>query len=88
MITEHGGERLVPEWMFHADAFDSNPIDLPLIHLDALRHLIRIVVSSGLCSVEQGQEGQCDAATQPVYATSRATQTTTRRGAKTTCAIC
>jgi len=82
VITECGEERLIPEWMFHTDAFDSNPVDLPLIHLDALRHLIRIVLSSGLCSVEQGQEGQCDAPTQPVSATSGSTQTTARRRAK------
>ena len=82
VITENGEERLVPEWMFCADAFDADPVEFPLIRLDALRQLIRIVLSSGLCHTERGREGRSNAATQSVSAASRPTKAPTRRRAK------
>ena len=48
MIAEGGEERLVPHWMFEPHAFDPSPVALPLVSLDALRDLLRIVFSSGL----------------------------------------
>ena len=82
VVTENGEERLVPEWMFRADAFDANPVEVPLISLDALRELIRIVLSSGLCHTERSREGQSDAATFSVSAAGGSIQTPTRRRAR------
>ena len=42
MITEAGEERLIPRSMFDPDAFQHSPVELPLISIDALRHLLRV----------------------------------------------
>jgi hypothetical protein len=48
VITEAGEERLIPRWMSDPNAFQPSSVEQPLIGLDALRHLLRVVFSSPL----------------------------------------
>ena len=69
MITDAGEERLIPQWMFDSDAFQPAPVELPLISLDALRHLLRVFSSSAFGPLREGQEGRHD---DPIAAVSAA----------------
>jgi hypothetical protein len=87
VITEGGEERLVPQWMFEPHAFDPSPVALPLIGLDALRDLLRIVFSSGLRLSERDQaerdrEGRFHDPIASVSTASGSRQAAPRRGAK------
>jgi hypothetical protein len=52
VITEAGEERLIPRWMFDPSAFQPSSVEQPLIGLDALRHLLRVVFSSPLVMIQ------------------------------------
>jgi hypothetical protein len=82
VITEGGEERLVPQWMFEPHAFDPSPVALPLIGLDALRDLLRIVFSSGLREFGRDQEGGLHDPIASVSTASGSRQAAPRRGAK------
>jgi len=69
LITDAGEERLIPRWMFDPDAFQPTPAGLPLISLDALRHLLRVFSSSAFRPSRKGQEGRHD---DPIAAVSAA----------------
>jgi hypothetical protein len=71
LITEAGEERLIPRWMFDPDAFHPSPVELPLIGLEALRHLLRVFSSSPLHPSRSGQEGKHDDAITAVSAASK-----------------
>ena len=79
VISEDGKERLVPEWMFCADAFSSDPVDFPQISLDALRALIRIIQSCDLSFNDQGQKGRSDATAQTISSAGGSNPPSSRR---------
>src|SRR5215469_3496538 len=70
VITEAGEERLIPRWMFDPGAFQPTSVEQPLIGLDALRHLVRVVFSSPLHQSRRDQKGRRDDPIAPVSATS------------------
>jgi hypothetical protein len=82
LSTEAGEERLIPRWMFDPDAFQASPVQLPLIGLEALRHLLRIFSSSPLRPSGSWQEGKHDDAVTAVSATIEPQRTASRHGAQ------
>jgi len=82
VVFEGGEERLIPQWMFVPQAFKAAPVDLPLINLDAVRHVLRIVLSSGLRLSERGQKGGFDEPIASISTTSSTEAVSSRQGSK------
>ena len=82
VITEAGEERLIPRWMFDPNAFQLSPAELPLISLDALRHLLRVVSSSPLHASRRDQEGRRDDSIAPVSTASEPQRASSEQGAQ------
>ncbi len=80
VVTEAGEERLIPQWMFDPNAFQPSPVELPLIGLEALRHLLRVFSSSPLRPLRSGQEGKYDDAITAVSAASEPQRAASRQG--------
>jgi hypothetical protein len=81
-ITDAGEERLIPRWMFDPEAFQPTPADLPLISLDALRHLLRVFSSSAFRPSREGQEGRHDDPIAAVSAASSPQRAASQQGAQ------
>ena len=80
VITEAGEERLIPRWMFDPGAFQPTSVEHPLIGLDALRHLLRVVFSSPLHQSRRDQKGRRDDPIAPVSATSEPQRAASQQG--------
>jgi hypothetical protein len=80
VITEAGEERLIPRWMSDPNAFQPSSVEQPLIGLDALRDLLRVVFSSPLHQSRRDQEGRRDDPIAPVSAASEPQRATFQQG--------
>ena len=80
VITETGEERLIPRWMSDPNAFQPSSVEQPLIGLDALRHLLRVVFSSPLHLSRRDQKGRRDDPIAPVSAASEPQRATSQQG--------